>query len=224
MFKTYLSRGSLATAFLVVGLAKTYAQETSPRDVTGRWQVIRALKDGCQEFSTLDLKQSGPDVSGAFVSHDGEATTIQDGKLVGASLTFSFLYATRHLDVSGQILSDNKIDLTITSRGRNETFQAIAERKETSSAGAQPLNRFPFLPAPMTSGPLTTEGKLSVYVHRTFGPPALILPAFGASFSMLNPPSHYPREWKDGAQAFGRHYGNTVAPELCTESDGLLRT
>src|SRR5258708_9690268 len=127
------SRKSIVTVFLVAGLTKSYAQETSPKDVTGRWQVTRALKDGGQEFSTLDLKQSGPDVSGAFISHDGEATTIQDGKLVGASLTFSFLYATRHLDVSGQILSDNKIDLTITSRGRNETFHAIAERKETSS-------------------------------------------------------------------------------------------
>ncbi len=114
MFKTFLSRGSLATALLVVGLAKTYAQETSPKDVTGQWQVTRNLKDGGQEFSTLDLKQSGSDVSGTFISHDGEATTIQDGKLVDASLTFYFLYATRHLDVSGQILSDNKIDLTIT--------------------------------------------------------------------------------------------------------------
>jgi hypothetical protein len=221
VFKIFLSR-SLAMAFLVVGLAKSYAQETSPKDVTGQWQVTRALKDGGQEFSTLDLKQSGPDVSGTFISHDGEATTIQEGKLVDASLTFYFLYATRHLDVSGQILSDNKMDLTITSRGRNETFHAIAERKETSSAGAQPLNRFPFLPAPMTSRPLTAEGKVSVYVHRTFGPPALILPAFGAGLSMLNPPSHYPRDWKDGAQAFGRHYGNTVATVTARETASML--
>ena len=224
MFKIFLSRGSLATAFLVAGLAKSYAQETSPKDVTGRWQVTRALKNGGQEVSTLDFTQSGPDVSGTFTSPDGEATTIQGGKLVDASLTFSFLYANRHLDVSGQILSDDKMDLTITSRGMNETFHAIAERRETSSAGGQLLNPLSFLPAPMTRRPLTAEGKFSVYVHRTFGPPALILPAFGASLSMLNPPSHYPREWKDGAQAFGRHYGNTVAPELCTESDGLLRT
>jgi hypothetical protein len=222
VFKTFLSRGSLATAFLIVGLAKSYAKETPPKDVTGRWQVTRALKDGGEELSTLDFKQSGSDVNGAFISHDGEESTIQDGKLVGASLTFSFLYATRHLDVSGQILSDNKMDLTITSRGRNETFHAIAERKETSSAGAQPLNRFPFLPAPMTSGPLTAEAKLSVYVHRTFGPPALILPVFGAGLSMLNPPSHYPREWKDGSQAFGHNYGNIVATVTARETASML--
>ena len=107
MLKTFLSRVSLATAFLVAGLAKSHAQETSPKDVTGRWQVTRALKDGGQEISTLDFKQSGPDVSGTFTSPDGDATTIEGGKLVDASLTFSFLYANSHLDVSGQILSDD---------------------------------------------------------------------------------------------------------------------
>src|SRR5260370_33760706 len=222
MFNTVLSRGSLATAFLVVGLANSYAQETSPKDVTGRWQVTRALKDGGQEVSTLDFTQDGSDVSGTFTSPDGEATDIQGGKLVDASLTFSFLYASRHLDVSGQILSDNKMDLTITSRGMNETFHAIAERRETSSGGGQPLSQLPVLPALMTRRQLTAEGKFSVYVHRTFGPPALILPAFGASLSMLNPPSHYPREWKDGAQAFGRHYGNTVATATARETASML--
>jgi hypothetical protein len=222
VFKTFLSRGSLATAFLVAGLARSYAQDTSAKDVTGRWEVTRALKDGRQEVSTLDLKQSGSDVSGAFTSHDGEEITIQGGKLVGASLTFSFFYVIRRLDISGQILSDTKMDLTITSRGTNETFHAIAERRETSSAGGQPLSPLPFLPARMTRRPLTAEEKLSVYVHRTFGPPALILPAFGAGLSMRNPPSHYPHEWKDGAQAFGRHYGNIVATVTARETASML--
>jgi hypothetical protein len=222
VFKTFLWRGSLATAFLVAGLANSYAQETSPKDVTGQWQVTRTLKDGGQQVWTLDLKQSGSDVSGTFTSPDGDAITIQSGKLVDASLTFSFFYLIRHLDVSGQILTDSKMDLTITSRGANETFHASAERKETSSAGGQPLNPLPFLPAPMTRRPLTAEEKLSVYVHRTFGPPALILPAFGAGLSILNPPSHYPREWKDGAQAFGRNYGNTMATVTARETASML--
>jgi hypothetical protein len=222
VFKTFFSRVSLATAFLVTGLPNSDAQETSPKDVTGHWRVIRTLKDGGQEVSTLDFKQSGPDVSGTFTNQDGEAAAIQGGKLVDASLTFSFFYANRHLDVLGQILSDNKMDLTITSRGANETFHAIAERSETSSAAGQPLSPLPFLPAPITRRPLTVEGKLSVYVHRTFGPPALILPAFGAGFSMLNPPSHYPREWKDGAQAFGHNYGNIVATVTARETASML--
>jgi hypothetical protein len=221
VFKTFLSRGSLATAFLVAGLANSYAQETSPKDVTGRWQVTRALKDGGQEVWTLDLKQSGPDVTGVFSNPDGDPYNIQAGKVVDASLTFSFVYLSRHLDVSGQILSDNKMDLAITSKGMNDIL-ATAERKETSSSGGQPLNALPFLPAPMTRKPLTAEKKLSIYVHRTFGPPALILPAFGASISMLNPPSQYSREWKDGAGAFGRHYGNIVATATARETASML--
>jgi hypothetical protein len=222
VFKTFLSRGFLATAFLAVGLTKSYAQQASPNDLTGQWQVTRALKNGGQEVSTLEFKQSGSDVTGTFTNRDGVEADIQDGKLVDASLTFSFVYAGRHLDVSGQILSDNKMDLTITSRGMNETFHAIAERRETPSAGGQPLNPLAFLPAPMTKEPLTAKEKLSVYVHRTFGPPALILPAFGAGLALLNPPSHYPREWKDGAQAFGRNYGNIVATVTARETASML--
>jgi hypothetical protein len=222
MFLTFLSRAALATVFFIAGLAKGYAQETSPKDVTGRWQVTRELKDGGEEVSTLDLKQSGSDVSGTFTSHDGEEITIQGGKLVGTSLAFSFFYVIRHLDVSGQILNDNKMDLTITSQGANEEFHAIAERKESSSPVGQPLSPLPFLPARMTRTPLTAEGKLSIYVHRTFGPPALILPAFGAGLAMLNPPNHYPREWKDGAQAYGHNYGNILATVTARETASML--
>jgi hypothetical protein len=222
MFLAFLSRASLATVFLVAALARSYAQETSPADVTGRWQVTRELKDGGQEISMLDLKQSGSDVSGTFTSHDGEETAIQSGKLVGASLTFSFFYVIRHLDVSGQILNDNKMDLTITSQGAAEEFHAIAERRESASAAGQPLSPLPFLPARMTRTPLTAEGKLSIYVHQTFGPPALILPAFGAGLAMLNPPTHYPRDWKDSAQAYGHNYGNIVATVTARETASVL--
>jgi hypothetical protein len=221
VFRTLLSRRSLA-ALIVVGLAKSYAQETSPTDVTGRWQVTRDLKEGGQEFSTLDFKQSGPDVSGTYTSANGQATTIRDGKLVHGSLTFSFLHANMQLSVSGQILSRNKIDLSISSPAMDETLRAIAEREETPPAGGQSLSPLPFLPALMTRRPLTSEEKLSVYVHRTFGPPAFILPAFGAGVSMLNPPTHYPREWKDGAPAFWRHYGNTVAVVTARETASIL--
>ena len=222
MFNSFISRGSLATAFLVAGLANGHAQEPPPKDVSGRWQVTRDLNDGGQEVSTLDFKQSGSDVSGTFTSPHGEAADIKGGKVVDASLTFSFLYANRHLDVAGQILNDNKIDLTITSEGIGATLHATAERKEASSASSQPLNPLPFLPARMTRKSLTAEEKLSVYVHRTFGPPALILPAFGAGLAMLNPPSHYPREWKDDPQAFGRNYGNIVATVTARETASML--
>jgi len=53
--------------------------------------------------------------------------------------------------------------------------------------------------------------KFTIYAHQTFGPPALVFPAFGAGMGMANPKSHYPREWKDGGGAFGRLYGDSIA-------------
>jgi hypothetical protein len=218
----FTSYGFMATVFLFAGLAIGHAQNTSAKGVTGKWQVTRDLKDGGQELSSLDLKESGADISGTFTSPKGEPIAIEGGKLTDDSMTFSFPYANDHLDVSGRILSDNKIDLTITARGMNATFHAVAERKEIPSAGGQPLNPMPFLPARLTGKRLTAEDKFDLYVHRTFGPPAVILPAFGAGLSMLNPPSHYPREWKDGASAFGRHYGNIVATATARETASML--
>jgi hypothetical protein len=73
--------------------------------------------------------------------------------------------------------------------------------------------------APMPQGqaqdqsraPLTFQDKFQIYVHKSFGPPAVVLPALGAGLGMLNPPSKYPKEWNDGASAFGRNYGYRLA-------------
>jgi hypothetical protein len=135
--KTFLLQIALATALFVAGLTAIDAQETSPKDVTGHWQVTRELTNGGQDVSMLDLKRNGSDVSGTFTGSNGKTATIQDGRLVGESLTFSFSYANMHLDVSGQILSDHQIDLTVIAQDTGETIYAVAERKETPSAGGQ---------------------------------------------------------------------------------------
>jgi hypothetical protein len=62
-----------------------------------------------------------------------------------------------------------------------------------------------------TSQRLSFSDKFTIYAHQTFGPPALIIPAFAAGRDMANPKSHYPHEWKDGAGAFGRIYGDSLA-------------
>jgi len=67
-----------------------------------------------------------------------------------------------------------------------------------------------FLPV-ATSQRLSFSDKFTIYTHQTFGPPALILPAFKAGIGMANPTNHYPGEWKDGAGAFGRLYGDSIA-------------
>src|SRR5260370_19515243 len=74
---------------------------------------------------------------------------------------------------------------------------------QTPSSPADPathLNQFPILSPRLTRAPLTFQDKFVIYVHKSFGPPALILPALGAGQGIINPTSKYPQEWKnDGA-------------------------
>jgi hypothetical protein len=82
-------------------------------------------------------------------------------------------------------------------------------------------NAILFLPV-ANSQRLTFSDKFTIYAHQTFGPPALILPAFTAGRDMANSKSHYPREWKDGAEAFGRLYGDTIAAGTSERTARLL--
>jgi hypothetical protein len=61
--------------------------------------------------------------------------------------------------------------------------------------------------------PLTLKQKFTFYAFTTFGPPAVVMPAFGAAIRMAHPNSEYPPSWQDGAGAFGRLYGSTVAAQ-----------
>jgi len=67
-----------------------------------------------------------------------------------------------------------------------------------------------FLPV-ATSQHLSFRDKFTIYAHQTFGPPSVVFPAFAAGMGMASPKNHYPREWKDGAGAFGRLYGDSIA-------------
>jgi len=67
-----------------------------------------------------------------------------------------------------------------------------------------------FLPI-KTSQHLSFSDKFTIYAHQTFGPPAVVFPAFAAGMGMANPRNHYPRDWKDGGGAFGRLYGDSIA-------------
>jgi hypothetical protein len=91
-----------------------------------------------------------------------------------------------------------------------------------ASPSGQHLNQFPALPPRLTLMRLTAEDKCRIYTRGTFGPPAVILPVFGAGLGMLNPPSKYPKEWKEGADGFGRLYGARVATITSRRTAGFL--
>jgi hypothetical protein len=67
-----------------------------------------------------------------------------------------------------------------------------------------------------SSGP---EGKFSYYVNETYLNPSVFTgPAFRAGIRMANPPgkgaTQYPPEWRQGAGAFGRNYGDAFAQRV----------
>ena len=70
------------------------------------------------------------------------------------------------------------------------------------------------IPRGMGPGPLlpqTFHDKFMAFAVTTVGPRALVGPAFPAAIRMANPPSHYPKDWRQGAEGFGRNYGDQLA-------------
>jgi len=96
--------------------------------------------------------------------------------------------------------------------------QPQGQAQDPAMPSGQQTNQLALLPPTLTRTPLTGEDKLWIYIHKAFGPPAVILPALGTSYQMASPPNHYPREWKDGAGAFGRIYGHKVADRTSRET------
>ena len=137
---------------------------------------------------------------------------------------------TDHADVApsstshGDELQPTRQDLTGASLPDAPLPKGQAQGQDqnpVAPSGLRP-NQVLGLPPTLTRTRLTGEDKLQIYIHKSFGPPAVILPAFGAGFQMLNPPNHYPREWKDGAEAFGRTYGYKVADRTSRETAQFL--
>lgn len=121
---------------------------------------------------------------------------------------------------SQDVTGDSLPDAPLPAGQAPEQAQDFAA-PSVQTAVQQP-NQLPVLPPTLTGTPLTGQDKFLLYIHKSFGPPALILPAFGAGFQMLNPPNRYPREWKDGADAFGRNYGYRVADRTSRETAQFL--
>jgi hypothetical protein len=59
--------------------------------------------------------------------------------------------------------------------------------------------------------PMDLGDKFKYLVEPAFGPRALFTTAFSTGIRIANPPSRYPHEWRAGAEAFGRNYGDSFA-------------
>jgi hypothetical protein len=71
------------------------------------------------------------------------------------------------------------------------------------------------------------QSKFSYYLAETyFNPGALTAPAFRAGLHMANPPGNgatkYPAEWRQGAEGFGRNYGDAFASRVSAHTAQFL--
>jgi hypothetical protein len=120
----------------------------------------------------------------------------------------------------------------LNAQQNDESKPAIEH--ETTQGAAQPKNKLPEAPRPqkppdreskisasgklpailapqMTRERLDPGDKFRLYLHQAVSPVGFLATAFGAGLTMASPPDRYPREWKDGAGAYGRLYGDAVA-------------
>jgi hypothetical protein len=76
-----------------------------------------------------------------------------------------------------------------------------------------PQSNVPFL-SPRYNRPLQPMNlgdKFKYLVEPAFGPRSLVTNGISAGIRMANPPSRYPHEWRAGAEAYGRNYGDSFA-------------
>jgi hypothetical protein len=95
-------------------------------NVTGTWQVKSDKDPGA---TILKLSQSGDSVSGTWQPAQGDPSEIENGKVVGETLTFSFNRNTHPINVTGR-LSDDIISFDITGHkwGMSKTVHRTATR------------------------------------------------------------------------------------------------
>jgi hypothetical protein len=60
--------------------------------------------------------------------------------------------------------------------------------------------------------------KLRYFADHSFGPGAFFSPLFTAVPEIANPPTHYPKQWRQGTAAFGRLYGDALAFQTAAQT------
>jgi hypothetical protein len=105
------------------------------------------------------------------------------------------------------------------SGGASDRGQAVTD-PPASSGAVDPSSA---QRAPATAAQFGFGDKAHYYLTETyFNPSALTAPAFRAGLRMANPPgkgaTQYPPEWRQGAEAFGRNYGDALAERVSFQS------
>jgi hypothetical protein len=95
-------------------------------NLTGTWQVKSDKDPG---VTILKLNQSGDSVSGTWQSAQGDPSEIENGKVVGETLTFSFSRNTHPINATGHLSGDTiSFDITGHKWGLSKTVHRTATR------------------------------------------------------------------------------------------------
>jgi hypothetical protein len=91
----------------------------------------------------------------------------------------------------------------------------IGQPKEDDPPSPAAIDAPPAQPMNATTAQFGVNGKFGYYMTETYlNPSVLTAPAFRAGLRIANPPDHYPSEWRQGADAFGRNYGDAFAERV----------
>jgi hypothetical protein len=118
----------MIAALCGVFMALTGSPEAPAQGVnlTGTWQVQSDKDPG---VTILKLSQSGDSVSGTWQPAQGDPSEIENGKVVGETLTFSFSRNTHPINVTGRLSGDTmSFDITGHKWGMSKTVHRTATR------------------------------------------------------------------------------------------------
>ena len=115
---------------------------------------------------------------------------------------------------------------------------ASSQEQQPSGASTGAANPYPDPPPDGSGSPKALSlvpnvsasspvNRFGYYMRETYGNPSLFTaPAFRASTLMAHPPgsgaNRYPNEWRQGAQGFGRNYGDAFAVRISTHTAQFL--
>jgi hypothetical protein len=95
-------------------------------NLTGTWQVKSEKDPG---VTILKLRQSGDFVSGTWQPAKGDPSEIENGKIVGETLTFSLTRNTHPINATGHLNGDTiSFDITGHKWGMSKTVHRTATR------------------------------------------------------------------------------------------------
>lgn len=199
--------GTAATSQPAQGAALD--NSTAP-NVAGDWQASWTAANGSRQQGTMQIKQNGSKLSGTFQVERGSARV--KGSLKGNQISLT-IEAMRQVFLTGTVDGDKMSGTT----DQGVAWTAARAQSQSSQLAVQPnvvdafsMGRLPTMNVNLPRS-LTVGQKFAYFEKPVFGPREIVVTAAFTGISMAHPRPGYPPEWKDGAGAFGRNYGNGYA-------------